>query len=59
MTTQLFGVERLSRYTWVKTAKIFVAINVYFAVALRKMNIKWGSERDSISYKRRLFITTS
>lgn len=42
MTTRLFGVERLSGYVWVKTAKIFVAINVYFAVALRKMNIKWG-----------------
>lgn len=59
MTTQLFGVERLSRYMWVKTAKIFVVINVYFAVALRKMTIKWGSERDSISHKRILFITIS
>lgn len=41
MTPQLFGLEILSRFMWVKTAKVFVYINVYFAVALRKMKIKW------------------
>lgn len=42
---------------WVNTAKVFVAINVYFAVALRKM--KWGYGRDSISHNRILFISIS
>lgn len=42
---------------WVNTAKILVAINVYFAVALRKM--KWGNGRDSIEYNGILFISIS
>lgn len=57
MTTQLFALERLSRFMGVNTAKVFVAINVYFAVALRKM--KWGYGRDSISHNRILFISIS
>ena len=36
-----------------------VDINVYFAVSLRKMKIKCGSNRDSISCKKILFITIS
>lgn len=35
---QLFGLESLSRYMQVKNAKVFVNIDVYFTVALRKLN---------------------
>lgn len=57
MTTQLFGLESLRRYMRVNTAKAFVAINVYFAVTLRKR--KWGHGRDSISHNRILLICIS
>lgn len=41
----------------VNTAKVFVPVNVYFAVALRKM--KWDNGRDSISCHKILFISIS